>query len=162
MTDLAAIEARLRRQEDITAICMAKARYFRCLDTKDWAGLREVFTEDGSMDMREPSSSMQEDQLGASSDTMLVQGADNVIAFVSGWMESAASAHHGHMPEIEFVSDDEARCIWAMEDIVHMAPGAPMTKVHGRGHYHDTFVREADGRWRIKSLRLTRLMSSAS
>lgn len=161
MADLAAIEARLRRQEDITAICMAKARYFRCLDTRDWVGLRDVFTADGIMDMRDSALAMPEDADFAA-DSQIARGADNVVAFVSGWMEGAASAHHGHTPEIEFVSEDEARCIWAMEDIVHLAPGAPVRTVHGRGHYHDTFVREADGRWRIKSLRLTRLMSHAS
>ena len=34
---------RLDRLEAIAAIHALKARYFRCMDTKDWAGLEAVF-----------------------------------------------------------------------------------------------------------------------
>ena len=32
--------------DDIEAIKQLKARYFRTMDTKDWAGMREVFADD--------------------------------------------------------------------------------------------------------------------
>ena len=43
MTDIARIEAYI-------AISEVKARYCRCLDTKDWTGYTEVFTEDFVLD----------------------------------------------------------------------------------------------------------------
>ena len=36
--------------DDIEAIKQLKARYFRTMDTKDWAGMRQVFTDDVVMD----------------------------------------------------------------------------------------------------------------
>lgn len=38
--------------DDIEAIRRLKARYFRCLDTKDWAQLEAVFAPDVEIDMR--------------------------------------------------------------------------------------------------------------
>ena len=40
---------RLTALEEIKEL---KARYFRCLDTKDWAGLQAVFSDDAEFDMR--------------------------------------------------------------------------------------------------------------
>jgi len=36
--------------DDIEAIKQLKARYFRTMDTKDWDGMRTVFTDDVVMD----------------------------------------------------------------------------------------------------------------
>src|SRR3984885_7915305 len=36
--------------DDIEAIKQLKARYCRTMDTKDWAGMRRVFTDDVTMD----------------------------------------------------------------------------------------------------------------
>ena len=36
--------------EDWQAICETKARYCRCMDTKDWLGWADVFTEDLVLD----------------------------------------------------------------------------------------------------------------
>ena len=36
--------------DDVEAIKQLKARYCRTMDTKDWAGMREVFTDDVTMD----------------------------------------------------------------------------------------------------------------
>ena len=42
----------IERMTAIEDIRRLKARYFRCLDTKDWDGFRDVFASDGEMDMR--------------------------------------------------------------------------------------------------------------
>jgi ketosteroid isomerase-like protein len=47
MTDLAAIEARLRRVEDELAIRRILADYAAFLDGRDWAGYTGLFTADG-------------------------------------------------------------------------------------------------------------------
>ena len=39
--------------DDLWAITQLKARYFRTMDSKDWAGMRQVFTDDVVMDTSE-------------------------------------------------------------------------------------------------------------
>jgi len=48
MADLAELEARIRRLEDIEAIRRLKYKYFRCLDSKLWDEFAECFTEDAT------------------------------------------------------------------------------------------------------------------
>ena len=36
--------------DDIEAIKQLKARYFRTMDSKDWAGMRQVFADDLTID----------------------------------------------------------------------------------------------------------------
>ncbi len=38
--------------DDIEAIRRLKAQYFRTMDTKDWEGMRQVFTDDVTVDTR--------------------------------------------------------------------------------------------------------------
>ena len=42
----------IERLTAIEEIKQLKARYFRCMDTKDWAGLQAVFSDDAEFDMR--------------------------------------------------------------------------------------------------------------
>ena len=69
-------------------------------------------------------------------------------------LADAVTVHHGHMPEITLTSDTTAAGVWAMEDTIRWPDG---TKLHGFGHYHETYER-ADGTWRIASSTLTRLL----
>ncbi|SNS36884.1 SnoaL-like domain-containing protein [Sphingomonas laterariae] len=133
--------------EEIKAL---KARYFRCMDMKDWAGLRAVFTADLHADFREGSDPPLEDAV--------TDGADPYIAMLSPILADITTVHHGHMPEIEILSPTTARGIWAMEDKLWVKPGAPVPYgfLHGYGHYHETYRREADG-WKIATVKLTRL-----
>ena len=42
----------VERLEAIEEIKQLKARYFRCMDTKDWHGFTTVFAPDARMDVR--------------------------------------------------------------------------------------------------------------
>ena len=126
--------------DDIEAIRQLKARYFRTMDTKDWAGMRQVFSDDVVMDTTEAGGGV-------------VSGADEFISFIRETLESTVTVHHGHMPEIEIVSETSAKGIWALNDIVIWPNG---TRLDGYGHYHETYEKDA-GRWRIKTSKLTRL-----
>jgi hypothetical protein len=66
------------------------------------------------------------------------------------------SVHHGHMPEIEVVDEENAHGIWAMHDIVEPSPGSGYPLLTGYGHYTEEY-RKIEGEWRIARLRLTRL-----
>jgi hypothetical protein len=88
----------------------------------------------------------------------LLVGATAIAAFVRNAVAGMVTVHHGHMPEIDVLSEHAARGTWAMEDVLRWtAGGADVTQVlHGYGHYHDSYAR-VDGRWLIQSSRLSRL-----
>jgi uncharacterized protein (TIGR02246 family) len=125
---------------DVEEIKQLKARYFRTMDTKDWDGMRQVFTDDVVIDTTEAGGS-------------LVTGADGFLTGLQAVLADAVTVHHGHMPEIELTSATTATGIWALHDIVIFPNG---TRLDGYGHYHETYEKTDDG-WRISSLRLTRL-----
>ncbi len=125
---------------DLEAIKQLKARYFRTMDTKDWDGMRQVFTDDVQVDTSEAGGNV-------------VTGADEFIGFLQGSVGPAVTVHHGHMPEIELTSATTATGIWSLHDVVIFPNGA---RLDGYGHYHETYTKGADG-WRISSLKLTRL-----
>ncbi len=126
--------------EAIEAIKQLKARYFRTMDTKDWAGMRQVFTDDLVMDTTDSGGGV-------------THGADEFMAFLEPVLAEAVTVHHGHMPEITITSDTTATGVWSMEDTIVFPDG---TTLHGTGHYHETYVR-TDGTWRIATSTLTRL-----
>lgn len=133
----------LAQLEDLRRL---KARYFRLLDTKDWDGLVEVFTDPVDIDVSED---------GGGVTTSARAFVDSVRRALHG----AVTVHHGHMPELELTSPTTATGIWAMEDRIWFPEGAPVTRLVGQGHYHETYERTTDG-WRIASMRLTRLHRS--
>jgi hypothetical protein len=126
----------------IEAIKQLKARYCRYLDTKDWAAWRTIFTDDFLSDTAEAGGKV-------------IAGADDFVAFLRKTLgrPGQATAHQVHAPEIELTSPTTARGVWALQDVVRLGPG--MTLV-GYGHYHETYE-NVDGRWLIKSSKLTRL-----
>jgi hypothetical protein len=131
-------------------ICALKARYFRCMDCKDWDALEAVFAPDLIADFRDAS--------GKRDESGLVHGAAHYIAYLKPMLQNVCTVHHGHMPEITLISDDEASGIWAMEDKLWPDPsaGLPFKFMHGYGHYHERYVKR-DGAWRIAEIRLSRL-----
>ena len=126
--------------DDLEAIRRLKARYFRTLDTKDWDGMRRVFTDDVVMDTT-----------GSGGD--IVSDADELVAFLRRTLDGTVTVHQGHTPEIELLSDTTAEGIWALHDIVIWPTGM---RLDGYGHYHETYEK-VSGDWRIKSSKLTRL-----
>jgi SnoaL-like domain len=128
---------------DIEAIKQLKARYFRLMDTKDWAAFREVFAPDVVVDVSADGGGTYE-------------GVAPFLEMLEPTLRDVVTVHHGHMPEIELTSPTTATGVWAMEDLLRFSDGGPVATVHGWGHYHDTYVK-LDGTWRIASTRLTRL-----
>lgn len=127
---------------DVEAIKQLKARYCRLLDTKDWVAWRELFTDDFVSDTS---------QAGGK----IISGADEFVGFLQRTLgkPSQPTVHQVHAPEIELTSASTATGIWALNDVVRLAPGL---NLQGYGHYHETYEK-TDGRWRIKTSTLTRL-----
>jgi hypothetical protein len=131
---------------DIEAIKQLKARYFRSLDQKRWHDFGQVFTENGHLDS------------SGDAPQAVATGREAIVDMVSRGVGAAVTVHHGHMPEIEILAPGRARGIWAMEDYLEFPGDPPSLVVHGRGHYHEEYEKDAGGAWRIKSLRLVRLL----
>ena len=131
--------------DDLEAIKQLKARYFRTMDTKHWAAMRQLLCDDFVMD-------------ATASGGSVVVGADESIRFLRSSIGDVVTVHHGHMPEIELTSATTADGIWAMEDMLRWPDGR---ELHGYGHYTETYEK-ADNQWRIKSLKLTRLRMELS
>jgi hypothetical protein len=132
----------------IEEIKRLKSRYFYYFDYKDWARWRaEVWAPDGAR-LEVPEANME------------LVGVDNIIKYASENAGDQISTHHGHMPDIEILSDTTAKGVWAMEDILRLDRSKPALGgyiyLHGFGHYHETYVRLPVG-WRLKTTRLTRL-----
>lgn len=153
---MAAIDpiARLIATEEIKQL---KARYFRLMDGKDFAALRSVFADDAVFDARASLSIDGQGESGraAESNDWVYSGGDVIIDFIRAAIGTQRTVHHGHCHEIEVLSDTEARGVIAMEDQIWDESGAALT-LHGMGHYHETYRKEADG-WRIVTSRITRL-----
>jgi ketosteroid isomerase-like protein len=126
--------------DDIEAIKQLKGRYCRLMDSKEWAAMRQLFTDDVVMDTTASGGDVQE-------------GADAFMEYLQGAIGDVVTVHHCHTPEIEVVSESEATGVWAMEDMLRWPDG---TELHGYGHYHEAYAK-VDGAWRIRSSTLTRL-----
>ena len=131
--------------DDVEAIKQLKARYFRTMDTKDWAAMRRLFTDDVVMDTTDSGGGV-------------VSGADTFMTFLEQTLDQAVTVHHGHMPEITLTSSTRATGVWALHDEIVWPDG---TRMSGDGHYHETYEL-AGGEWRIASSTLTRLRMELS
>jgi hypothetical protein len=131
----------------VEQIKQLKARYFRFVDEHRLDDFRSLFADNARIELEGHGS---------------FEGADALVE----WMRTSrlaetrrVSVHHGHMPEIELISDTTARGIWAMFDYVENRGNEEAPLIHmiqGYGHYHEEYEK-GNGGWRISSLRLTRI-----
>jgi hypothetical protein len=134
----------LQRLWDLEQIKQLKARYFRLIDTKNWDQWKDLFTEDCIHYL----------PLGVGVDVPPQSNADYLVQ-VPAALADSVTIHHGHTPEINFLSDTEAEGIWAMFDYVQNR--ARPTGIMGYGHYFETYRKCEDGAWRISSKRNERI-----
>jgi ketosteroid isomerase-like protein len=132
---------------DWLAICETKARYCRLLDTKDWAGYADCFTEDFVLNLP-PEGNVH-------------RGRDEAVRYIRSCVEDSITSHHVHNPEVTFDGEDAADVIWAMQDRNKWSDdrrAAMGCSGHtGYGHYRERYVRCPDGKWRIKHQTLSYL-----
>jgi hypothetical protein len=145
---------------DKEAIANLKARYFRCMDCRDWSGMESVFVRDAVMDMRSEMSALAGMGMPVDPTGGLIEGRSRIIQSMSAALVGTRTVHHGHMGEIELLSPVTAEGVWAMEDVVQTPSEWGGFRLHGSGHYHEHYAKDDDGRWRISHLRLRRLSLS--
>ena len=86
--------------EELEAIKRLKYKYIRCIDSKLWKELREVFSEDAD-------AAYNKGQYTAN-------GIDEVMEFLVGALTrtDVASMHNVHCPEIDLTSETTAKGTW--------------------------------------------------
>ncbi|MEG0779286.1 MAG: nuclear transport factor 2 family protein [Oscillospiraceae bacterium] len=100
------LEQRIERLEAIEAIKKVQGKYYRCVDTKSWTELGEVFAPKFHT---------------AFSDGRLVfdhyDGDDGLRKYYEDNMNGQLSQHNGHTPEIEIAEDlQTAKAHWYLHD----------------------------------------------
>ena len=132
--------------EDNLALRDLKARYFRCVDLKEWDEFETLFAPDAVL-------APVYDLPGS-----IFEGARVIRDSVALAMTDVVSVHHGHTPEFRLVGPDEAHGIWPMEDMLWFgsASVAPGMYMHGLGHYREIYRRVA-GRWAFARVELHRV-----
>lgn len=125
----------------IEDIKLLKARRIRAMDEKRWADYEALHAPDHVSDAYANGPAV-----GAKENT------EKLAQVLSG----ITSVHHAHTPEIEFTSNETATGIWAMEDQLFWKQGDEDHWLHGYGHYHEKYRRDA-GSWRFVYRKLTRL-----
>ena len=143
MGDLSDLEKRIQVLEDVEAIKKLKARYWHSVDSQRWDDLAECYTGDAVFESP---------HLGR------MEGRDFIVKVLKRAMRNVKTAHQGHSPEIEILSNVSARGRWALNDRVEIE-GRPLFQ--GYGHYEDEYSKE-NGVWRIKNSRLTYIFQEGS
>ena len=134
----------LQQLSDLEEIKVLKARYFRGIDTADWALLEGMFTDDVNVEY-----------VGGDYHVRL-KGAAAMMEFLANSFHSGTlGMHHGHTPEIALTGPDSAEGIWYLEDIFINLEEEFHT--FGSAIYRDVYLREG-GTWRISSTVYDRVM----
>lgn len=137
----------LERLIELEAIRDLKARRDQAVDQKDWDTYAALHSDDYVA-----MSITAEPIVGgrAAADQLAVQ------------MAGVTTVHHCHTPVIEFQDRNNATGVWAMEDNLFWYRNGEKQWLRGFGFYHETYRKEADGRWRFVYRRLERTHAETS
>lgn len=130
------LEERISRLEDIEAIRYLQAKYQRCLDSRDFDGLAECFTDDAESSYCDGKK--------------VFHSKDEILHFLMDVMSlSMPSAHFIHGGEIDWVNPTFAKAKWYLED--HLHHKRYFLQLHGSAIY-DVEYQKIDQEWKIKKI----------
>lgn len=133
----------IRMLKDIEEIKRLKYRYFRCIDTANLDELAGLLTDDVTAHYQ------------GGSYTISLQGRAQLLEMVGeAFHADAVAQHNGHHPEIDFVSDSEAKGTWYLQDV--FMDFRRMVTTRGTSLYRDDYVK-VDGQWKIRHTGYERL-----
>ena len=127
---------------EIEKIKQLKYAYLRTVDLKLWEEMAGLLTDDITCSYADGTHSF--------------SGKSAVLKFLSEALTDPAivTKHQCHHPEINFVSDVEAKGVWYLTDLV-INPGSPdgdkpfpPITLQGTGFYEDRYIK-VDGLWKI-------------
>ena len=135
----------------IEQIKQLKARYFRCMDTKDWDGFARVFAPNAVLDVTGETGTDEGHRARQRTRSRSTCAAMSIRSRPCTTVTCPRSRSRRR---------PRPRGIWSMEDMLRWPEGSPIAAMHGYGHYHETYEK-IDGQWRIASCKLTRLRVDA-
>ena len=150
MTDL----EKLKITDDIRTVM---AKYVRNADNKKFNALAGLFTPDGTFT-----------PLDVNGDALVeMSGRVEIAGKIAASVGQATAIHHLFSFEIDILSPKKVHAVFSMEDrlirpeneagVLLSESNVPAFRtLHGFGHYHGDFVKEADT-WYIEKLVQTRL-----
>ena len=133
----------VQRLMDMEAIRQLKHAYFRCIDTANFEELATLFHEDVSVHF-----------IGGTYEWKLQGRAEYLEAVQKSFHTQAIGHHNGHHPEIQVLSETEARGCWYLADNMWQLNMNYFTT--GTALYWDRYVK-VDGRWLIRETRYRRI-----
>lgn len=135
------LERKVQRLSDIEEIKALKGKYLRCLDTKDWDGIRETFAPNIHTEY--------------SSGKYSFDDADSIVQFLDTSMPSSViHQHQCHTPEIWFDSDTVAWGYWYLQDYLLITDRN--SRLLGTAIYKDKYEK-VNGVWLISMTGYTRI-----
>jgi hypothetical protein len=136
MADLATLERRIARLEDIEAIRALKHRYFVACDNKRPAEVRACFADDEV--------AIDYGRIGR------FTRADDMVAVFSelACKEHIVEMHHAQNPQIEVLDAERAEATWGL--YYFMVNTRDRSVMQLGGHYIDSY-RKIDGEWKISA-----------
>lgn len=142
--DLAELARDIRILKDTEAVKRVKYRYFRCIDTANLTELAELIHEDVEVDLIGGTYRFQ------------TQGRDNYVRMIGdAFHADFVAMHNGHHPEIDILSETEAKGLWYLSDIVLNLRDNACTM--GSAFYRDRYVK-VDGAWLIRETHYERVV----
>ncbi|MFC9355878.1 nuclear transport factor 2 family protein [Rhodococcus sp. NPDC057014] len=134
--------------DDYAAVTKLKSQYFLFLDTKQWARLRTVFTNNTRFD----------------GFPFTTSDPDAFVAGVSEFFTDVTTTHQGFMPQIVPAADGRLRGLWSMHDFLVWPQDSRVYKgieipgmygIDGYGYYEEEYTKTDEG-WKISFMRLAR------
>jgi ketosteroid isomerase-like protein len=135
LAKIAELTREVQRLTDIEAIKRVKYRYFRCFDTANVAELADVFTDDVTLSV-----------VGGVYQFKLTGRQEYLNMVRDGAHAEMITQHNGHHPEIDVLSDTEARGTWYLHD--NVLEFRRRMHITGTALYRDQYRKE-NGRWKI-------------
>jgi len=137
----------VERLIELQAIFDLKGRRDHAVDQKNWDVYADLHTED---------------YVAMSIGAKPIVGGRAAADTLKAHLANVTTVHHCHTPVIEFQDRHNATGVWAMEDNLFWVRNGVKQWVRGFGFYHETYIKEADGRWRFRYRRLERTHAETS
>ena len=145
--EVAQLSAELTRLTETEAVKRCKYQYWRCFDTANIDGMREVLHPDVEL------------SVVAGVYSMKYQGREGYLEMVrTGAHADMISHHNGHHPEIDIVGPEEAIGTWYLYDDLYEY--RRNMRLYGTAFYRDRYVKH-EGRWKIRYSQFHRLYEIA-
>jgi hypothetical protein len=133
--------------EAAAEITRVKARYVRALEERDWDLYADCLTESVTASFAPPP---------GRTEAVVHRGRDHLREWISTALAGTHVVTRVSTPDIEVIDADHARGTWALVERLIPLEGPDRERVY-YGHYHETYKRCEDGRWRIATIRISRV-----